>query len=215
MLPNMEKQKNKLIAMGGTFDPPTFAHRSILRSAMDLIQADLSIIVPSNDLYNKRSWQADYDPSLHQDFETRVKFLELTFPESCFFISQIEGESKRRMPMIKTLTRFHQEYPDHELYLLLGDDNLMQFHRWIEPQKILELANLIVIEREGNRSQIEEYRKKHRELNLSKLKIIESDPETRAFSSTRVRQCTSIVELDELVVPDVRDYILEHHLYQF
>lgn len=215
MLRNMEKQKNKLIVMGGTFDPPTFAHRSILRSAMDLIQADLSIIVPSNDLYDKKSWKSDYDPSLHQDFETRVKLLELTFPESCFLISQIEGESKRRMPMIKTLTRIHQEYPDHELYLLLGDDNLMQFHRWMNPEQVLELANLIVIEREGDRSHIVNYIQEHHELDLSKLKILESDTETRTVSSTRVRQCSSISELEVLVVPEVAAFIIEHHLYQF
>lgn len=204
-----------MVVMGGTFDPPTIVHRAILRSAMDLIQADLAMIVPSNDFYDKKAWKSDYDPSLHQDFETRFRFLEMTFPEPHFLLSRIETRFKERVPMVKTLSIIHEEFPDHELYLLLGDDNLVQFHHWKQPQKILELASLIVVEREGDPSQIDRTIKKHPQLDLTAMKIIQSDPETKRISSTRVRQTTLIAELEELVVPKVCDMIVEHHLYQF
>lgn len=215
MLQNMEKHKTKLIVMGGTFDPPTIAHRSILRSAMDLIQADLSLIVPSNDFYDKSVWKPNYDPTERQDFQTRRKMLELTFPESRFIISGIEGESKKKMAMIETLSKIRSMYPDADIFLLLGDDNLMQFHRWKEPEKILEIADLIVVERDVDRAQIEAMIRNHQDLYQSKVRIIESDPDTRQFSSTKVRQLSSVEELYEFIVPETADFIVSHHLYQF
>lgn len=215
MLLNMGKHRIKLIVMGGTFDPPTIAHRSILRSAMDLIHADIALIVPCNDCYDKSTWKLDYDPTEHQIFQTRRKMLELTFQEARFIISGIEGESKKKMPMIETLSKIRSMYPDADIFLLLGDDNLMQFHRWKEPEKILEIAALIVVERDVDKAQIEAMIRNHQDLYQSKIRIIEADPDTRQFSSTKVRQLSSVEELDEFVVPEAADFIVSHHLYRF
>jgi len=40
--------------MGGSFNPPTVAHERLLRTAVDALDADMGIFVPSSDAYVTR-----------------------------------------------------------------------------------------------------------------------------------------------------------------
>ena len=40
-----------IVVLGGSFNPPTLAHRKLLCAAMDGVGADRGIFVPSNDAY--------------------------------------------------------------------------------------------------------------------------------------------------------------------
>ena len=49
-----------------------------------------------------------------------------------------------------TLESFSAMYPAAERYLLLGADVLATFAQWREPERVLQLARLVVLEREGD-----------------------------------------------------------------
>jgi nicotinate-nucleotide adenylyltransferase len=49
---------------------------------------------------------------------------------------------------VETLAHF-RSILEGELYLILGSDSLLQFHTWREPERILDLARLIVLARPG------------------------------------------------------------------
>ena len=51
-------------------------------------------------------------------------------------------------PTVETLAHFRARVKG-ELYFILGSDSLLQFHTWREPERILELARLIVLARPG------------------------------------------------------------------
>lgn len=38
---------NRIVVLGGSFNPPTIAHRTLMQTAMDAIQADMGIFAPA------------------------------------------------------------------------------------------------------------------------------------------------------------------------
>jgi nicotinate-nucleotide adenylyltransferase len=50
---------------------------------------------------------------------------------------------------IDTLKELKLKYPQSKFYLLMGADNLRTFHRWKDPQDILNLASLVILNRPG------------------------------------------------------------------
>lgn len=48
-----------------------------------------------------------------------------------------------------TLARFHNDYPDCELYFILGADSLFDFDSWRHPEEICKYANILAAVR-GN-----------------------------------------------------------------
>jgi nicotinate-nucleotide adenylyltransferase len=51
-------------------------------------------------------------------------------------------------PTVETLAYFRSVVKG-DLYFILGSDSLLQFHTWREPERILELARLILLSRPG------------------------------------------------------------------
>ena len=57
----MEDKTNRIVILGGSFNPPTVAHRRLLCTAMDGVGAERGIFVPSNDAYvMKKMAKSDY-----------------------------------------------------------------------------------------------------------------------------------------------------------
>ena len=50
---------------------------------------------------------------------------------------------------VDTLTYLHEKYPEHEFSLILGQDNLVTFHKWKNYERILEYYSLYVYPRSG------------------------------------------------------------------
>ena len=44
---NAENDVRRIVVLGGSFSPPTIAHRKLLQAAMDAVQADGGIFVPT------------------------------------------------------------------------------------------------------------------------------------------------------------------------
>lgn len=50
---------------------------------------------------------------------------------------------------VDTLTYLHEKYPEHEFSLILGQDNLVGFHKWKNYERILEYYSLYIYPRSG------------------------------------------------------------------
>jgi nicotinic acid mononucleotide adenylyltransferase len=48
------KDAEKIVVMGGSFNPPTIAHYKLMKDAMQVVKADLGYFVPVSDAYLKR-----------------------------------------------------------------------------------------------------------------------------------------------------------------
>ena len=58
----MTKEDKRMVVMGGSFNPPTLAHFTLLREAIDAIDAWRGVFVPVSDAYLKRKMRRCHPP---------------------------------------------------------------------------------------------------------------------------------------------------------
>ncbi len=71
----MIKEKNRIVVMGGSFNPPTAAHYKLMISTVDALEADMGFFVPVSDAYLKRKMRHSHPPIVLPP-ELRVKMLQ-------------------------------------------------------------------------------------------------------------------------------------------
>ena len=109
---------------------------------------------------------------------------------------------------VDTLELLATRHPEHQFALLMGEDNLAGFDRWRNPERILELAELVVYPRpDSGLDPVSSW--------LQHPRVRRVDDALMARSSTSVRQ--SVAEgseaLDDLPAA-VAAYIRDHDLYR-
>ena len=130
----------KVGVVGGTFDPIHVGHLAIARAALECVPLDRVIFVPA-----RRSPLKDRGPFASE--QDRLAMLRLaTQDEPRFAVSTVELEREGTSYTVDTLERLRGE---GELYLVMGADAVSEFHRWRSPERIRELAVLLVASRPG------------------------------------------------------------------
>ncbi|MCB2203743.1 nicotinate-nucleotide adenylyltransferase [bacterium] len=128
---------------GGTFNPPHIGHLILAQSAIDALQLDHVLLVPAF-----RSPFKLQSESLSA--EVRAEMVELAVSGN----DRIRGEYYEVLKgdvsyTVDTLRHIHDEHPDDELFLLMGEDTFAEFHLWKDPEDILSLATPAVAGRPG------------------------------------------------------------------
>ena len=185
----MEDKTNRIVVLGGSFNPPTVAHRRLLCAAMDGVGADRGIFVPSNDAYvTKKMAKTDY-PSEVLSERTRSAMLNalcagderLSVDEGEYRFSSTSGNS------LDTMKRIQAQYPDASLSFLFGGDKLKVFAKWKTFREFCENYMIIVFKREDFDPKDEiEHTKALREFRDSFV-ILPSPGGIDGISSTAVR----------------------------
>lgn len=113
-----------------------------------------------------------------------------------------------RMPKpsytIDTLTVLQEKYPQHSFRLIIGEDNLDQFMRWKNADKILEYYGLYVYPRPDA--------KKSELIHHPKVKVVDAPllDISATYIRDRIRENKSI----KYLVPErVEEYILRKKFY--
>ena len=185
----MEEKIERIVVLGGSFNPPTIAHRKLLSAAMEGVGAERGIFVPSNDAYvTKKMAKTDY-PSEVLSEKTRSAMLNalcagderLSADEGEYGFSGTSGNS------LDTMKRIQARYPDASLYFLFGGDKLKVFTKWKTFREFCGSYRIIVFKREGVDPEDEiEHTKALREFRDSFV-ILPSPEGIDGISSTAVR----------------------------
>lgn len=112
---------------------------------------------------------------------------------------------------IETIRELKTQYPNDNLYLIIGGDQAKRFSEWKNYKKIVNEARILIAERYGYGG-FESIRQLFAEQNdcIIRLKVEISDVSSSMIRN-RLKNNESIVGL----VPDgVEDYIHEHSLYK-
>lgn len=125
---------------GGTFNPVHKGHISLARQAVRKFGLDSVQFVPSNLPVHRDEPQVEASMRLHM-----VELAISPYPELTLNDSEIAREGYSYS--VDTLEAMHQQYPQQGLCWLMGVDAFNGFHTWKNPQRILQLANLIVCAR--------------------------------------------------------------------
>jgi nicotinate-nucleotide adenylyltransferase len=128
---------------GGTFDPVHLGHLILAEQARDHLQLDAVWFVPA-----LRPPQKEGQPITR--FEQRLEMLELAIAgHPAFRIDPREGSRPGPSYTADTLDELAAAHPEHEWFLLLGGDSLVDLPRWFAPQRIVQRATLGVMARPG------------------------------------------------------------------
>ena len=128
---------------GGTFDPIHCAHLAMARAAMEYARLDKVLFVVSARPPHKS--QGAVATAEQRYAMVRLALEDEPRMEPCRFELERPGLSYT----VDTVQLLSGQYPRATLYLILGMDSLVDFSKWREPRKILELARILAIPREG------------------------------------------------------------------
>ncbi|MDA1232891.1 MAG: nicotinate-nucleotide adenylyltransferase, partial [Planctomycetota bacterium] len=128
---------------GGTFDPIHYGHLLLAETCRETLRLDQVRFIPAASPPHKQDHQIS-------DGHARADMLQLAVSGYTEFVVD-RRELKRKGPSftVDTLTEFSTEFPDAELYFLVGADSLRDLLTWREPERITQLATLVACNRPG------------------------------------------------------------------
>ena len=173
----MAKLENKSIGLlGGSFDPPHKGHVAISKIAIKKIKLYKLLWVVTR--------KNPFKPNPHYSISQRIRFAkEITKNIKKIKVVHLDKTVKSTRT-INTLDYLIKKKKINHIYLILGSDNLIRFHKWKSWKKIAKLSKLIVFSRKG-------YDKKSRKSVVAKYlknKIIFVDNKPITISSTKLRK---------------------------
>lgn len=128
---------------GGTFDPVHLGHLILAEQCREQADLDQVWFIPSARPPHKP------DVTL-TPFERRAEMLALAVAgHPSFRVEEIEKDRPGPSFTVDTLEELHRRQPRDEWFLLLGSDSLKDLPNWYAPERILQLASLVVVERPG------------------------------------------------------------------
>ena len=126
---------------GGSFDPPHVGHLLAASDAADALALDRVLFVPAA----QQPLKADRRQA---PAAVRLAMVEaLVDGDPRFGVERAEIERGGLSYTVDTLASLAARWPGGELVLLAGADVLATFARWREPQRIRQLATLVVLTR--------------------------------------------------------------------
>jgi nicotinate-nucleotide adenylyltransferase len=203
--------RERILIFGGTFDPPHRAHIELPLKVARATGCKRVIYVPAriNPLKSDRP-----SPGHH-----RVAMLEAALAsQPNVEISTLELDREGPSYFVSTLEELSRQLAGTDLCFLIGCDQAIEFHRWREWERILEVAEPIVMLRppwtcESLRDAIAEKQGEERAQWWIDHLANESLPRIDV-SATMIRERLARGEgIDDLVTPEVGAYIREHGLY--
>lgn len=201
---------------GGSFNPPTIAHKALADFVFDALSLDrlLWVVAPHN---------PEKDPSTLADFSHRYQMVDKYLHDRPNMqpsdIEQINNSSWT----IDTVRSLREIYPDQALVFIIGTDNWLGFHQWgRDHEQILDNVSIVVLERPGYESA------KHAQAgeNFKHLHV-ESPSDLKPFGSwsilqnpqydmaaTQVRQALQQGKAPPHIADEIYDYIKENQIYK-
>ena len=205
----MSSTKRKIVVMGGSFNPPTLAHFMLMKNAIDVLNAEFGYFVPVSDAYLKRKMRR-MRPAMVLTEEMRLKMLLAMCAEDnrmCVSDKEFGTIEARTLPTLKS---FKEEFPEHELYFVMGDDKLDLLSHLSEKASFFDTANVILYSR--NLGEIEESLRIHEVLSkhANDIVVIPQPEGIKGISSSLIRsRMLSGESCEDLLVPCVWEIFKE------
>jgi nicotinate-nucleotide adenylyltransferase len=133
----------KIGFLGGSFDPVHFGHLMAAQDAYEQYGLDRLIFVPAA--------QAPLKPNdVQSSSEDRLAMLKAAVEwDTRFEISDLELKRGGVSYTVDSARYFREQFPNDELYWIIGGDQLPQLHKWKDIRELAKLVDFIFLERPG------------------------------------------------------------------
>ena len=198
---------------GGAFDPPHWAHRALAETAITQLRLDALHILPTGQAWHK---SRTLSPAHHRLAMCERAFGDL--PNTRIDAREIHREGPSYTA--DTLRELAAEYPQAQLFLVLGADQLLAFRQWVRWPEVLQRATLAVADRATNigadaaLDQSQEMDLSAVDLPYERLHMPLKNISATAVRARLEQSAGRPAALDVLVPEAVARYISAHYLYQ-
>lgn len=194
----------KLLVFGGTFDPPHRGHMVLLEDAIEAVEPDEVVVIPSAVPPHK---EASATPASLR-MAMCACFAPL-FPR--LQVSGLEVERGGRSYTIDTVDALKAEYPRAEIYLCVGGDMLLGFSRWRRYKELLGKVVLVAHSRGGEDVLLHRVAERLREMGG---RVLFSAGPVLEISSSEIREgIVAGKDMFPYIPPPADRIIREHQLY--
>lgn len=192
----------KLCIFPGTFNPIHKAHLRIAEFVCTNFGFDEVIFVPAYKPPHK-----SYDISMSYHRLNMVKLAIEKYPK--FSVSDIEFQREGKSYTYLTILELYQKYKvENKINLIIGTDAFKEIESWYETDKLKEIVDFIVFNRENNPVNLKFLKDKGYNFKLADLKFLD-------ISSTDLRQkIANNEDVSEFLSDETKRYIYEHGLYK-
>ena len=210
----------KIGIYGGSFNPPHLGHLAAAESAAKYLQLDKLILIPAG-IPPHKALSADEPGKAHRLAMTRLMGEQAALDTGVEVeISAMEIEREGKSYSVDTVREVHEQYPDAELWLLMGTDMFLSFQNWYKPEEILRYAGLCAFgrtEKDGEELFAPQRAFLGEKFPGSRI-VTMTLPNLVDVSSTELRERIPRGETEGLLAPAVLapavlGYILREHLY--
>ena len=201
---------------GGSFDPPHLGHLAVARAAADNFALDSVLLVPTaNQPLKPTGAVASYGDRL-------AMVSLLCRADSRLVASDLEAPLIPPTPnyTIDTLTRLRADRPEDQLFVVVGADAFHELPRWRSPNRLLSIADWIVVTRphllhdalspaQTQPSLDLPWVTPEQRTHVHRLVTVDHPATATAIRSALATGASCVDGLP----PDVLTYIRNHHLY--
>ncbi len=190
---------------GGTFDPIHLGHLILAEQCREACRLDRVWLIATGSPPHKMGGRTSV---LHRLEMVRIAIAG----HPSFEASEIEALGPGPHYSVETVEAIHRERPDDELFFLIGADSLADLPTWREPDRIAQLATIVVVNRPG----IEEgdpSRTTNLGIGMKPMRWVTIPPIGIASSEIR-RRIAEGRSIRYLVPRGVEAYIETHGLYR-
>ncbi len=130
-------QRQQIGVLGGAFDPPHLAHLKLAQTAIEQLGLDKLIVVPTGRTFLKS-----------HSLSSPAHRLEMASQAFNGLKGVVIEDCELKRPGVSytldTLVFIKNQYPDADIYLIVGADQASAFDTWHRWQEILQIATLAV-----------------------------------------------------------------------
>ncbi len=181
---------SNIILFPGNFDPIHNGHLKVAKAARDKYKASVIFIPAKVSIWKNES----INPAEKLDMLKIALNNEENMYIDTYELDLISDSNYS----YQTIRHFKEVYPSDTLYLLIGADQVKEFHRWKEPEEIASTCKIIYY----GRNDIDDSG------NISKFHMEKVEGENIDIESSQIRGCQRAD-----TPKGVLDYIVEHNLY--
>ena len=192
---------------GGTFNPPHLGHIQAAKAAVQALDLTRLLLIPDNIAPHKELPPGSPAP------EQRLEMLRLAVQDAPELeVSDLELRREGVSYTFETVLALSEQYPEAQLFLLMGTDMFVSFDTWKNTDIILSHAALGVLCR-GDKGERETIAEKAAQLTNQGARVELVNNPVLAISSTQLRRLIAFDCAEPFLPKPVAEYIRQHGLY--
>ena len=132
----------RIAIFGGSFDPLHLAHVAIVQNALNKLDIDKLIVVPT--------YLNPFKSSFYLDPQTRFELLKKVFIKfEQVEVSNYEINQLAPSYSINTVNYLKDLYNPSKIYLIIGEDNMENLEKWYKYDELKKLVEFVIASRAG------------------------------------------------------------------